>query len=63
MTMATKIVLLNEGKIQQVGVYSSMKAGEPFRRGIIGSPTMNIFTARSGTAISIRWRRFCHRAE
>jgi multiple sugar transport system ATP-binding protein len=45
MTMATKIVLLNEGKIQQVGPPTLFyeKPANLFVAGFIGSPTMNIF--------------------
>ncbi len=48
MTMATKIVLLNDGKVQQVGKPSEFY-NEPqnlFVARFIGSPTMNIFEGR-----------------
>ena len=45
MTMATKIVLLNDGKVQQVGKPSEFyeKPANLFVAGFIGSPTMNLF--------------------
>ncbi len=45
MTMATKIVLLDKGKIQQVGPPALFyeKPANLFVAGFIGSPTMNIF--------------------
>ncbi|MEL3913362.1 ABC transporter ATP-binding protein [Treponema pedis] len=45
MTMATKIVLLNKGKIQQVGKPEEFynKPANLFTAQFIGSPTMNIF--------------------
>ncbi|WP_024465334.1 ABC transporter ATP-binding protein [Treponema pedis] len=48
MTMATKIVLLNKGKIQQVGKPEEFynKPANLFTAQFIGSPTMNIFEGR-----------------
>ncbi|WP_029409854.1 ABC transporter ATP-binding protein [Treponema pedis] len=48
MTMATKIVLLNKGKIQQVGKPEEFynKPANLFTAQFIGSPTMNIFKGR-----------------
>ncbi len=45
MTMATKIVLLDQGKVQQVGPPTLFyeKPANLFVAGFIGSPTMNIF--------------------
>lgn len=45
MTMATKIVLLEDGKVQQVGVPSEFydRPQNLFVAGFIGSPTMNVF--------------------
>jgi multiple sugar transport system ATP-binding protein len=45
MTMATKIVLLNDGIVQQVGAPSTFyeKPANLFVAGFIGSPTMNVF--------------------
>lgn len=45
MTMATKIVLLDDGKVQQVGKPSEFyeRPANLFVAGFIGSPTMNIF--------------------
>ncbi|MBP6137065.1 MAG: sn-glycerol-3-phosphate ABC transporter ATP-binding protein UgpC [Clostridia bacterium] len=45
MTMATRIVLLDQGKIQQVGPPTLFyeKPANMFVAGFIGSPTMNIF--------------------
>ena len=45
MTMATKIVLLEDGKVQQVGAPSEFydRPQNLFVAGFIGSPTMNIF--------------------
>ncbi|AIN93439.1 sn-glycerol-3-phosphate ABC transporter ATP-binding protein UgpC [Treponema putidum] len=48
MTMATKIVLLNKGKIQQVGKPEEFynKPANIFTAEFIGSPTMNIFEGK-----------------
>ncbi|MBR0575866.1 ABC transporter ATP-binding protein [Proteiniclasticum sp. BAD-10] len=48
MTMATKIVLMNEGKIQQAGKPEEFynKPANLFVARFIGSPTMNIFQGR-----------------
>ncbi|HHW93893.1 MAG TPA: sn-glycerol-3-phosphate ABC transporter ATP-binding protein UgpC [Clostridiaceae bacterium] len=48
MTMATKIVLLDQGKIQQVGSPTLFyeKPANLFVAGFIGSPTMNIFRGK-----------------
>lgn len=48
MTMATKIILLDEGHIQQVGKPEEFynKPANLFVAGFIGSPTMNIFKGK-----------------
>lgn len=48
MTMATKIVLMNDGKIQQVGSPNAFynRPENLFVAGFIGSPTMNIFEGK-----------------
>src|SRR5699024_10655372 len=48
MTMATKIILLDNGKIQQVGKPEEFynKPANLFVAGFIGSPTMNIFQGK-----------------
>ncbi|AGT44929.1 ABC transporter ATP-binding protein [Treponema pedis] len=55
MTMATKIVLLNKGKIQQVGKPEEFynKPANLFTAQFIGSPTMNIFKGRIENGIFV----------
>src|SRR5699024_2870265 len=56
MTMATKIVLMNEGKIQQAGMPEEFynKPANLFVARFIGSPTMNVFegSIKDGSFVS-----------
>lgn len=49
MTMATKIVLLDDGKVQQVGKPTEFyeRPANLFVAGFIGSPTMNVFPGKT----------------
>ena len=47
MTLADKIVVMRAGHIEQIGTPpTSITAGQPFRRGFIGAPTMNLLPMR-----------------
>jgi ABC-type sugar transport system ATPase subunit len=50
MTMADKIVVLNEGRVEQVGTPMELyhKPNSRFVAEFIGSPAMNVFSAHDG---------------
>jgi ABC-type sugar transport system ATPase subunit len=52
MTMADKIVVLNGGRIEQVGTPMDLyrKPATPFVAGFIGSPKMNLYTGDTARA-------------
>ena len=56
MTMADKIVVLNGGRIEQVGSPMELynHPATPFVAGFIGSPKMNLFALPSGETMGIR---------
>ena len=58
MTMATRIVIMKDGIVQQVGAPKTVynQPANMFVSGFIGSPAMNLFAARSMAINSLRKR-------
>lgn len=55
MTMGDRVVVMNQGRIEQVGTPRELydEPASIFVAGFIGSPTMNLFKARRGSASTV----------